>query len=79
VPVNAVFDGDVLTQLIVLLDSDTVDEAAGKVAAQVVGRRVAPRETGLVVRLDGRLLPGDITVAESGISPLGVVNVGWAE
>jgi toluene monooxygenase system protein A len=79
VPVNAVFAGDIITQLVVLLDSDTVDEAARKVAEQVVGRRVPPREARLVVRLDGRVLPGDITVAESGISPLGVVNVGWAQ
>jgi toluene monooxygenase system protein B len=79
VPVNAVFAGDLLAQLVIVLDTDTVDEAASKVAAQVVGRRVPPREAGLVVRLDGRVLLGDATVAESGISPRGIVNVGWAE
>jgi len=79
VPVNAMFADDSFAQLVIVLDTDTVDEAARKVAAQVVGRRVSPREAGLVVRLDGRVLPGDATVAESGISPLGIVNVGWAE
>ena len=77
-PVNALFDGDSLTQLVIVLDTDTVEEAARKVAAQVVGRRVAPRDAGLVVRLGGTVVPGDVTVAESGISALDAVNVGWA-
>jgi len=78
VPVNALFDDDFVTQLVVVRDTDTVDQAARKVAAQVVGRRVPPRDAGLVVRFDGMAVPGDITVAESGISALDVVNVGWA-
>jgi toluene monooxygenase system protein B len=79
VPLNAMFENDFLTQLVQVLDTDTVEEAARKVAAQVVGRRVPPRDAGLVVRLDGRVVPGDVTVAESGISALDIVNVGWAE
>ena len=65
-----------------LLKDDNVKkafEAARKVAAQVVGRRVAPRDAGLVVRHAGTVVPGGITVAESGISALDVVTVGWAE
>jgi hypothetical protein len=79
VPVNALFEDDFVTQLVVVLDTDTVEEAARKVAAQVVGRRVAPRDAGLVVRHAGTVVPGGITVAESGISALDVVTVGWAE
>jgi len=78
VPVNAVFEDDFVTQLVVVRDTDTVDQAARKVAAQVVGRRVPPRDAGLVVRHDGQVVRGDATVAESGISALDVVNVGWA-
>jgi hypothetical protein len=78
VPVNAVFEGDFVTQLVVVLDTDTVDEAARKVAAQVVGRRVAPRDAGLVVRHAGAVVPGDVTVAGSGLSALDIVTVGWA-
>ena len=77
VPINAMFSGDFVTQLVLVLDTDTIDEAAGKVAAQVVGRRVPPRDAGLVVRFDGKVVPGGITVAQSGISPLDIVNVGW--
>jgi len=79
VPVNAMFEDDFVTQLVVVLDTDTVEEAARKVAAQVVGRRVAPRDAGLVVRHAGAVVPGGITVAESGISALDIVTVGWAE
>jgi hypothetical protein len=79
VPINAMFDNDFVTQLVVVWDTDTVTDVARKVAAQVVGRRVPPRDAGLVVRLDGRVVPGDLTVAESGISALDIVNVGWAE
>jgi hypothetical protein len=79
VPVNAMFENDFVTQLVVLLDTDTVGEAAGKVAAQVVGRRVPPRDAGLVVRLHGTVVPADVTVAEAGISALDIVNVGWAK
>jgi len=73
------FSGDFVSQLVVVPDTDTMDQAARKVAAQVVGRRVPPRDAGLVVRHDGRVVPGDVTVAESGISALDIVNVGWAE
>jgi toluene monooxygenase system protein B len=78
VPVNAMFEGDFVTQLVLVLDTDTVDAAAHKVAAQVVGRRVAPRDAGLAVRHDGKAVPGDLTVAQAGIAPLDVVFVGWA-
>ena len=57
VPVNALFEDDFVTQLVVVRDTDTVDQAARKVAAQVVGRRVPPRDAGLVVRLDGWVCP----------------------
>ena len=56
-PVNALFEDDFVTQLVVVLDTDTVDEAARKVAAQVVGRRV-PRGT-----------PGSWSATTAGFSP----------
>lgn len=78
VPINAMFDGDFVTQLVLVLDTDTIDEAAKKVAAHVVGRRLPPRDSGLVVRFDDKAVPGDLTVAQAGILPLDIVNVGWA-
>ena len=47
-PVNAMFTGDFVTQLVVLLDTDTVDGAARRVAAQVVGRRVMRRALSVI-------------------------------
>ena len=79
VPINAKFDNDFVTLLVLVLDTDTLEEAAIKVARHVVGRRVPPRDAGLVVRVDGKPLPGGLTVAEAGIGPLDTVQVGWAE
>jgi toluene monooxygenase system protein B len=79
VPINALFENDFVTQLILVLDTDTIDEAAQKVAYHVVGRRQRPREAGLVLRVDGKVIPGHLTVAEAGIAPLCNVLVGWAQ
>lgn len=79
VPVNARFDNDFVTQLVIVLDTDTIAEAAQKVARHVVGRRIPARVAGLVMRVSGKPLPGELTVAEAGIGPLDSVFVGWAE
>jgi toluene monooxygenase system protein B len=78
VALSAVFAGDIVAQLVIVSETDTVDQAARKVAGQVAGRRVPWRDAALVVRHDGRALPGDITVAESGIAARDIVHVGWA-
>lgn len=79
VPINAKFDNDFVTLLVLVLDTDTLEKAARKVAHHVVGRRIRPRDAGLVLRVDGKPLPGGLTVAEAGIGPLDTVQVGWAE
>lgn len=79
VPINARFDNDFVTLLVLVLDIDTLEEAARKVAHHVVGRRIRPRDANLVLRVDGKPLPGSLTVAEAGIGPLDTVDVGWAE
>ena len=63
VPINALFENDFVTQLILVLDTDTIDEAAQKVAYHVVGRRLPPRDAGLVLRVGGKVIPGHLTVA----------------
>ena len=79
VPINAKFDDDFVTQLVVVLDTDTMREVAAKVAQHVVGKRQPVRDTGMVVRYEGRSLPPDITVAEVDITPLQNVYVDWVE
>ena len=79
VPINAKFDDDFVTQLVVVLDTDTMREVAAKVAQHVVGKRQPARDADMAVRYQGRSLPADITVAEAGIAPLQNVYVGWVE
>jgi toluene monooxygenase system protein B len=70
---------DHVTQLVVVLDTDTMREVAAKVAQHVVGKRLPARDAGMVVRYQGLSLPPDITVAEAGIAPLQNVYVDWVE
>jgi toluene monooxygenase system protein B len=71
------FADDFITQLVFVLDTDTMREVAAKVAHHVVGKRQPARDVGMVVRYQGRSLPPDITVAEAGIAPLQNVYVDW--
>ena len=79
VPINAKFDDDFVTQLVVVLETDSMREVAAKVAHHVVGKRQPARDADLVVRYQGRSLPPDLTVAEAGITPLQNVYVDWVE
>ena len=77
VPINAKFDDDFVTQLVIVLDTDTMREVATKVAQHVVGKRLPKRDADMVVRYQGRVLAADMTVAEAGIAPLQNVYVDW--
>ncbi len=79
VPINAKFAGDFVTQLVVILDTDTMEEVAAKVAHHVVGKRVPKRDADMVVSYQGRELPASMTVTEAGIAPLQSVFVDWVE
>jgi len=79
IPINAKFDDDFITQLVLVLDTDTMREVATKVAHHVVGKRLPKRDADMVVRYQGRSLSPDITVAEAGITAQQNVYVGWAE
>ena len=79
VPINAKFDDDFVTQLVVVLNTDTMREVAITVAQHVVGKRLPKRDADMVVRYQGRDLPPDITVAQAGIAPLQNVYVDWVE
>ena len=79
IPVEAYFVGDHITHLVVILSTDTVDEACVKVADMMVGRRIRPRENPTyVMSVDGKVVPGHLKVAESPITPLGNVTVDFA-
>lgn len=79
VPINALFVGDIVSQLVMVLDTDTVAELAQKVAHHVVGKRIAPRASPMVVYLEGgRELAMGMTVAQAGITPMQSVYVKYA-
>src|SRR6202035_592945 len=44
IPINAKFEGDFVTQLVVVLDTDTMREVAAKTAYHVVGKRLPRRD-----------------------------------
>jgi toluene monooxygenase system protein B len=77
VPINALFQDDFVTQLAVVLDTDTMTEVAEKVAHHVVGRRQPKRDLPMVVRYQGKVLPATMTVTEAGIAPFQNVYVEW--
>jgi len=79
IPVNALVAGDFITHLVVVMSDDTIDQAAGKVAALVVGSRVQARDKPFVLRFNGEVIPGSLTVAAAGIGPLSEVFVSYAE
>src|ERR1700730_10853792 len=79
VPINAKFDDDFVTQLVVVLNTDTMREVAIKVAQHVVGKRLPKRDADMAVRYQGRVLSADMTVTEAGIAPLQNVYVDWVE
>ena len=79
VPINAKFGDDFVTQLVLVLDTDTMREVAAKVAQHVVGKRLPKRDADMVVRYQGRNLSPDITVTVAGIAPLQNVYVDWVE
>lgn len=79
VPINAVFVGDIVTQLVFVLETDTIAELAGKVAELAVGVRVARRDAPMIVYFNGAPLPMNETVAGAGIQPLQCVTVQYAD
>lgn len=79
IPINARFEGDFVTQLVVVLDIDTMKEVAAKTAHHVVGKRLPKRDADMVVSYQGRKLPPDMTVTEAGIAPFQNVFVDWAQ
>jgi toluene monooxygenase system protein B len=77
-PINAVFVGDIVTQLVYVLETDTIEEVAGKVAAYSVGVRVARRDAPMAVYFNGTLLPMNETVGGAGIRALQCLTVQYA-
>ncbi|HVW25665.1 MAG TPA: toluene-4-monooxygenase system B family protein [Polyangiaceae bacterium] len=79
VPINALFGTDFVTLLVLVTSTDTMAEVAEKVAANVVGKRVARRNAPMAVYYQDEPVPNDWTVAQAGIGPLQFVFVDYLE
>lgn len=79
VPVNALFGSDFVTLLVPVMTTDTMAEVAAKVAAHVVGKRIAPRNAEMAVYHRDKLVPKETTVAEAGIAPMQFVFVDYVD
>ncbi|WP_220444949.1 toluene-4-monooxygenase system B family protein [Paraburkholderia sp. DHOC27] len=77
--INALFVGDIVTQLVFVLDTDTIAEVAAKVAEQSVGVRVARRDAPMAVYLNGAALPMSETVSGAGIQALQCLTVRYED
>jgi toluene monooxygenase system protein B len=77
-PLASSFDGDFIVKLVVVEDTDTMDEVARKTASHSVGRTVRPRRGGVLrVRLAGAAAPldRDATPLDLGIGALESIEV----
>ncbi|HEX2733646.1 MAG TPA: toluene-4-monooxygenase system B family protein [Polyangiaceae bacterium] len=79
IPLNALFGTDFVSLLVVVLSSDTMAQVCEKVAANVVGKRVAPRELAMAVYFQDRRMPDDWSVARAQIGPMQFVFVDYVE
>lgn len=69
-PITATFEGDIVTLAVLVDDEDTAGTVAAKIAHHVAGRRVAARETPVMLRVAGRVLDHDQVVRTVPLSPL---------
>jgi toluene monooxygenase system protein B len=77
-PVQAVFDGDFVVLLVPVDTEDPMRVVAEKVAHHVIGRRVAAQDRPMQVRRSGQVLADETTITEASLTPLDVLEVGYA-
>ncbi len=69
-PLTALFDGDILELLIPVDDGDTVESVGQQIAHHVVGRRVARKESPILLRHNGNVLDPTVTIGAARVGPL---------
>lgn len=79
VPINALFGMDFVSLLVVVLTTDTMAQVSEKVAANVVGKRIARRDAEMAVYYRDRRVPRECTVAQAGITPMQFVFVDYVD
>ncbi|MFC2253500.1 toluene-4-monooxygenase system B family protein [Labrys portucalensis] len=77
IPLQASFRGDFVVQLVPVEDTDDMNTVAEKIARHAVGLRVAIQDVSKRVYFNGKELPPDMTVADSGIEVMDYVEAGY--
>ena len=77
-PVQGIFDGDFLVELVAVDTEDPMTTVGAKIAHHAVGRRVEAQDRPIEVRLRGTVLDPDATVITAGVAPLDVLVAGYA-
>lgn len=78
IPVVSYFHGDFIPLLLLANEEGTVADMAAACAAEVVGKRVAPKDAQLWVEYQDQRLDGQTIVSAAGIGPMDTVYVGYA-
>ncbi len=78
-PISATFDGDLVSLLVAVDDEDTADVVAQKIAHHVVGRRVAPRNAPVRLRVGGQVIDKDQVFRTIPAAPLDHVEAFFDE
>mgnify|MGYP005812235773 CR=1 FL=1 len=79
IPLQTAFRGDFVVQLVPVDDADDMVSVAEKIAYHAVNLRVAKRDLPMAVWFNGKQLPADMKVAESGIGVMDYVEAGYVE
>lgn len=79
IPINALFGTDFVSLLVVVMSTDTMAEVSAKVAANVVGKRIAPRQAEMAVYYKDERVPASQTVEQAGIAPMQFVLVDYVD
>lgn len=79
IPINALFGTDFVSLLVLVATTDTMATVSEKVAANVVGKRIAPRDAAIAVYYQDQRVPRDWTVAQAGITPRSFVFVDYVD
>ena len=78
-PLQANFRGDFVVLLVPVDDADNMAAVAEKVTSHSVGLRVAERNLPKRVYYNGKELPLEMTVTESGIQVMDWIEVAYVE
>ncbi|MCZ0982854.1 hypothetical protein O1L60_38735 [Streptomyces diastatochromogenes] len=76
-PVQVAVDRELILRLVLLDDTDSVEQAARKITDQVLGAFVPVREQPLTVSHQGRVLDPHRTLGACEVGPMDVLRVAY--